>query len=250
MNNRSTSDVQGGGGEVPLPFAKISIVNLPHRSDRRTAVRKEIRRLGVDIDGQRVAFLEAVRPTTPDGFDSIGARGCFLSHLAALKAARDANVSTLLILEDDVAFSSAERKSMKETLGHLFAGTWDVFYGGSVVIQEATPITILPSRIAVQLTHFMAFSNRAIHLLVPYLEAMLTRPAGSPQGGPMHVDGAYSHFRRDHPELVSVAATPPIAHQRASRTDIHALGAYDRLPLLRELMAGIRWIKNLASSTQ
>ncbi len=56
--------------------------------------------------------------------------------------------------------------------------------------------------------------------MVDYLEAMLQRPKGSPDGGPMHVDGAYSWFRRAHPEVAAYVCTPSVAQQRSSRSDI------------------------------
>lgn len=233
-----------------LAFASIRILSLPNRLDRRKALQKELGRLDIEIKEPRVSFLRAVRPPTPNGFDCIGTRGCFLSHLAALREARDTNVSTLLILEDDVAFSFTERKAMKVTLRLLFAQHWDVFYGGSAIEQRAVSLTKLSPGQPAQLAHFIAFSDRAIRLLVPYLEALLTRAPGSPLGGPMHVDGAYSHFRHDNPGILSFAATPPIAHQRASRTDIHILCPRDQSVLLRPVMAGLRWIKNLVVSSR
>jgi hypothetical protein len=79
---------------------------------------------------------------------------------------------------------------------------------------------------------------------VSYLEAQLARPAGDPHGGPMHVDGSYSWFRRGHPELSTLIAVPEIGHQRASKTDVHDLGLRDRLPILRTAMAAVRRLRN------
>lgn len=59
-----------------------------------------------------------------------------------------------------------------------------------------------------------------IEAMVGYLEAMLKRPNGSPEGGPMHVDGAYSWFRRAHPGVAAYVCTPSVAQQRYSRSDI------------------------------
>ena len=38
----------------------------------------------------------------------------------------------------------------------------------------------------------MLINAPAIGPLIAYLERMVARPAGHPEGGPMHVDGAYS----------------------------------------------------------
>lgn len=51
----------------------------------------------------------------------------------------------------------------------------------------------------------------------------------------MHVDDAFCRFRASHPQVVTLAANPPLGYQRRSRTDIHALPFYDRLPVLRTL---------------
>lgn len=89
----------------------------------------------------------------------------------------------------------------------------------------------------------LALDACAIARLVPYLQAMLERPSGDPAGGPMHVDGAYSWFRRAHPDLRTVLATPPLGYQRPSRTDVHALRWFDRLPGLHRVAALLRRVR-------
>ncbi len=59
----------------------------------------------------------------------------------------------------------------------------------------------------------------------------------------MHVDGAFSRFRADHPDVVTLAALPPLGYQRPSRTDIHALRFYDRWPVLRDIVDAFRRMK-------
>ncbi len=91
--------------------------------------------------------------------------------------------------------------------------------------------------------HFVGIRRSVAQAMVPYLEAMLGRPEGDPRGGPMHVDGAYNWFRREHPEILTLCAVSPMAEQRPSRTDIHALTFLDRQPLLRPAMSVLRGIK-------
>ncbi|MBC7483864.1 MAG: LPS biosynthesis glycosyltransferase, partial [Rhizobacter sp.] len=98
--------------------------------------------------------------------------------------------------------------------------------------------------LAVQTTHFIGFQGEAIAAAAAYLAAMLERPPGDPDGGPMHVDGAYSWFRRAHPEFQTVLAVPPLGYQRASRTDIHDLAWFDKLPVVRELVSAVRRARN------
>lgn len=71
-------------------------------------------------------------------------------------------------------------------------------------------------------THFVTFQGEAIPAAVHYLEQILARPAGDPEGGPMHVDGAYNWFRRANPQFKTVLAVPELGFQRASRTDIRS----------------------------
>ena len=55
----------------------------------------------------------------------------------------------------------------------------------------------------------------------------------------------YSWFRRAHPDVSAYAATPNVAHQRASATDIHHRRGIDRLPVLRSVLVPARYLKNL-----
>lgn len=223
-------------------FGSVRIINLAHRADRRRETVATLANLGAEIDGTTIAFHDASRPDNAAGFPTIGTRGCFLSHLGALKEARDAGVSSLLILEDDVAISRSEMQRLPFTLAALEREPWDIFYGGSPAPETDSPLSqVMPGQ-ELLLTHFIAFSSRAINGLVPHLEAILTREPGSPDGGPMHVDGAYAWFRAQNPDMMAYAATPHIAHQRSSRTDVHDLGSSDTL--LKPVLGMARSIKN------
>lgn len=236
------------GTRVPAKLAyfdRVRVINLPSRADRRRAAARELASLGERVDGERVAFHVATRPTEAAGFDTIGTHGCFLSHLSALQDAHRDDVASLLILEDDVAFSASEMTALSTSIAALTDTRWGIFYGGSPVPHRTAPLSKLLPDEPVLLAHFIAFDRATIRRLVPYLEAILERPAGSPEGGPMHVDGAYSWFRRAHPDVSAYAATPNVAHQRASATDIHHRRGIDRLPVLRSVLVPARYLKNL-----
>lgn len=222
---------------------RIEIINLETRTDRRRQVAKELERLGIDSKDPAVRFFPAMRPADADNFPSIGARGCFLSHLAVLEQAEREQHEAVFILEDDVRFAAPER--IAQALEGLRAVDWDIFYGGydPLDLTGEGLIKIVAPDMPIRTTHCLAFRARAIRAAVPYLKAILERPAGSPEGGPMHVDGAYSWFRRAHPHLLTVVADPQIATQRPSRTDIHALGLLDRLPIVRTLFGLARRLR-------
>src|SRR5689334_3561173 len=84
-------------------FDEVRIINLVDRDDRRREMSQQLERLG-GISGN-ASFFEAHRPVSRGEFPSIGARGCFESHLAVLSGARDSGAQTLLLLEDDFEFT-------------------------------------------------------------------------------------------------------------------------------------------------
>ena len=170
-----------------------------------------------------------------------------MSHLAVLRLAVADRLARVLILEDDLNFSDDFLERAPAALARAASADCAIFYGGyeleALPPTSAATVEIPPDRI-VRTTHFVGFDAAAAAAAVSYLEQMLRRPPGDPRGGPMHVDGAYSWLRRAQPGLRTWAATPPLGYQRASRTDIHALGWFDRTPLVRDAVAALRRARN------
>lgn len=227
-------------------FDRISIINLPERDDRRRAVTRELRRHGLPVDGQRVRFVNGIRPDGPGEFPSIGARGCYLSHLKVLKEALADRVTRLLVLEDDVMFTPQMAEAAH--LGAQLAGddTWDLAYPGHILPPQSEALRWERSQQPLVCAHCYAVSARALPEVIAYLEACLTRPAGDPVGGPMHFDGALSMLRAARPDLVTWIASRSLAVQRSSRSDIAGPSWIDRIPLahwarsLRNLLRRLR----------
>lgn len=220
-------------------FDRICIINLPHRGDRRRAVRRELRRQGVAVDGDRVRFVDGVRPDTTGGFPSIGARGCFLSHLKVLRQARTDGVRRLLVLEDDVTFT-AEMEAASALGTALWCDTWHLAYPGHTQAAQPGPLRWVRSDAPLVCAHSYAVHHSALDELIGYLQDCLVRQPGDPQGGPMHYDGALTMLRRQRPNLVTLLATRSLAGQRSSRSDIIGPSWLDRLPGA----AGLRHVKN------
>ncbi len=234
------------------PFHKIYIINLPSRDDRRREMDAQLKRIGLSLISPDLELFAAIRPPDAGDFPSIGARGCFLSHLGALRNAVAHGHERVLILEDDLNFSDDFIRRMPLVGERLDCADWSMFYGG-YRLDRAVPTAdggcaVLPARDGVQTTHFVGFRGPAIAAAVAYLEAQLDRPPGDARGGPMHIDGSYSWFRRDHPELMTLLAVPELGHQRASKTDVTDLGLRDTVPVVRNVVAGLRRMKNLLSS--
>jgi glycosyl transferase family 25 len=211
------------------------VINLPHRTDRRRDMERQLAKVGWSAE-----FFPAIRPDDAGGFPSIGARGCFLSHLEVLRRARGAE--RLLILEDDLNFASDFRTHWANFTDALSHAPWSIFYAGHVLEGRSGLVRLSPSE-GVQCSHFMLINGPAISKLIDGLEAILSRPSGDPLGGPMHVDGAYTTIRASNPDLVTYAAFPALGHQRSSRTNVGSLRWFDRIGALAPAVRLARKIK-------
>lgn len=231
-------------GHVFEMFDQVRVINLVDRPDRRREMVSELGRLGpIPCD---FSFYDAHRPTDPGGFASLGARGCFESQLAVLRLARDAGARSLLLLEDDVDWTRGARDRMRTILPKLFRCRWDFFYGAHLLPEDdrAGLIQIPPDQ-PVLTASFVGFHGSVLGPLVAFLEGLLTRPPGSPDYGPMHVDGAYTVFRQLNPDRVTFAAVPTLGRQRSSPSDITPSNMLlDRWSATRPLASLLRRIYN------
>lgn len=217
-------------------FQRIYIINLPSRTDRRHAVLADLAAAGIAADDSRLRIFPGVRPDDAGVFPSRGAHGCYLSHLGVLRAAIADDLDNVLILEDDLALEPAARLPQPQLVDVLREGNWDFAYPGH--IEDSGDLSARP---AWQVTdrplvcaHFYGLNRRILPVLAAYLEDCMARPDGHPDGGPMHVDGAYTMFRQRNPEVVTLICMPSLGGQRSSRSDIYANRWFDRLPVFRE----------------
>jgi glycosyl transferase, family 25 len=209
----------------------IFVINLVHRSDRRIAMHRQLLRIGWDAQ-----FFRGIRPDSAADFPSIGARGCFLSHLSVLKKALDARVQQLVVLEDDVNFAPEFAERWKFSMSRLATQEWSIFYPGHPIDDLPPGLSRIAPDMAVQCTHFMLINGPAISTLIGGLEKILSRPAGHPRGGPMHLDGAYSTLRAQNHALATYAYFPALGYQRPSRTDVGNLKWFDRVRMLTPIV--------------
>lgn len=214
-------------------ISRLYVINLPSRADRRREMAAELGRIGKSLDDPDVKLFPAIRPDDAGGFPSVGAHGCFLSHLGVLDDALRRGEGPILLIEDDAALCENFLPRALAAFDALAGVDWGLFYGG----YESLPVVgkglvEIPGAAPIRTTHFLCFNRPAIAPLKRYLEAMLERPPGDGAGGPMHVDGAYCWFRKHHPEFRTFAVAPPLAGQRRSRSDIAAQRWYDRTPLI------------------
>jgi len=222
--------------EFPLlaSIDMIYIVNLAFRADRRAEMAAQLELIGLTYDHPKVTLIAACRPDDPGEFPNIGSRGCFLSHLSILKDACAQGHNCILVLEDDADFTGKFYNCSSVQAQKIHNANWDKFYFGSVLETAKTSEFFAPiaSDDPLKLTHAIMMRKTAFTEMVPYLEAMLTRKLGDPLGGPMHLDGAYSWFRRENPDIQTSATVDQWVTQRSSKTDIHDTGWKERIPLI------------------
>lgn len=226
-------------------FDHLYVINLASRTDRRDEMQSQLKRIGLSLDDSQVTLFEAIRPDGPGDFPSIGARGCFMSHLGVLRLAERAGHERILVFEDDLDFADDFTERWPHLQEILSRESWSIFYGTYEALPNGPPpgtglLRVMPSAEGLVNLQFVGYRRMTIVPLVGYLDAMLKRPAGHMAGGPMHVDGALSWFRAQHPDQVTLIAAPQLGYERPSRTDIHAIGWYDRWPLVSSVAQLLR----------
>ena len=201
----------------------LDVPPLPERLDRRSEMRAEMARVGLEFE-----FFDAIKVQDKGMFQRLGSHGCFLGHRQLLNEAASQN-SGIFIIQDDCVFI-VDRVSIPDC---------DIFYGG---FEASDPSD--PHHSDIIGAHCMAFSPLAARLASEYLEDYLKlgfspdpqaaqESSYNPNVRPP-IDGAMVWFRRRHPELRTVFNK--IALQRSSRSDVTP-GRFDTVPIVRVLLS-------------
>ena len=160
---------------------RLYVINLESRPDRRRDMLSELGRIGLGAETPLVKMSPAVRPESAEPFPSVGARGCFLSHLGVLKHARDNGYRAILLLEDDAAFTPEYISHCGTILRELNPIDWSVAYLGHRIHPGQMPgpelartdhWRELPGDTGVETAHAMLIHQRAVE---PLIRAMLTK---------------------------------------------------------------------------
>ena len=219
-------------------FDRCYIINLPERSDRRREIQDTFASIGIGNDDSRVRFFAAHRMQDAAGFPSIGAHGCFLSHLDILKEARAQGLSNVLIAEDDLEFSP-EGHDPGPLLAPLRDRPWHMFFGGyhfpTRFVSDGVGLVDVGARYSIGGAHLYAISAAIYDPLIAFMDAERTK-----DGEKLHYDVALSQFRATVPGCVTFVASPAIGIQRRSRSDIQTLQFYDRWPVIRSIAPLVR----------
>jgi hypothetical protein len=170
------------------------------RPDRQAHIDDELQRSALPFE-----VFVSERPADPGGFASIGFRGCFDSHLRALRAARDEGVGVAVLVEDDVVIASRFLELLPELQRELADQTWSIVLLG--YLGEQSPARHFPLEpVSAHLARAQHWEFTGSHFVEQRLR---------PGGHRISVDGVYNEFRlaRGHDTLVCV---PNLARQAPS----------------------------------
>jgi glycosyl transferase family 25 len=226
-------------------FDHLYVINLPSRKDRYRLITNELEINNLPISSGKITIFPASQPETADRWRSAGARGCFMSHLRVLKLAHESGANRIVIVEDDLAINprfSAQQASLVNSLKQQ--PNWGVCYLGHQIELPPSDDNFVPYSDWIGQTHFLAFQAPIIERMIQFLETLLTRPAGDPEGGPMDVDGAYSTYRLQNLEVLTLMANPSFGNQRSSLSDITPPKIVEQIPFLRTATAAAYNIKD------
>ena len=176
-------------------FDRIYVINLPERLDRRKRITQELERVDSPIHPGRAEIFPAIRPSDAWPFPSIGARGCYLSHLSVLSRALEDNVDSVVVMEDDLTLHPQFRERAQLVLNELRHRKWGIVYLGHFQANRTRDVLeVIEPSCSVGCLHFYAVHACVLLPLTSFLREVLERAPGSPEGGPMHVDGAICRF--------------------------------------------------------
>jgi glycosyl transferase family 25 len=230
-------------------FGAAFLINLPKRTDRLRSAKKELARAGWTLGPGGVQLYAAETFTDRAGFPFPGSRGCFHSHAVCLRKAYSEGKKSVLMIEDDVAFSPAIRRLTPSIIAQLESGPWDFFYLGHEftgdiprATSRTTDVKLAPITTEIRTTHCYAVNARIFERLLAHLDRVAKGREGDQEFGPMPIDGAFNIFRRYNPDVRGFITSPKISWQRSSRSDNHP-HFFDHFQPLRPFVSALRNLK-------
>ncbi len=229
-------------------FDQARIISMLTRKDRRDETLAEFTHKGFQINANTVKFFDAIAPKESNGFTNPGVQGCFLSHLTILEEAHHLKANNVLILEDDIQFSKHINTYGNRAIESLKEMDWDIAYFGHTL--KSTPNDLKWKAVSepMQLSHFYAINGKAIGKFIHCLTEIKNRPAGHPDGGPMHYDGALSTIMHQNSDIKAYYYSVNLGFQRASKTDLHKPSFFDSYAMFKPMVSIARKVKRKVAS--
>jgi glycosyl transferase, family 25 len=223
-------------------FDRVAIINLPSRPDRLRALGAELARIGFDIGGPKVTIPPAPEPSDADGFPSRGVFGNFLSHLDIIESAWRDGLNNVLVLEDDAIFRAQfQTYPVAEVLG---SRPWDMCFIGHALDLAPHADGFVRTDAPFKWAHCYAVDRSIMPRLTDYLRKTIERPVGHPAGGKMYIDGAFSLFRQQNPDVISLLSAPCQSSQKGSPSNLAGRRWYDMNSLTRPAVIAARALRD------
>lgn len=114
-------------------FDKIYCINLDKRTDRWEESQKEFQKINIEVE--RFSAVDGTKIKNVDKlfvghFEKAGQFGCLISHLNIIKKAKESEISSVVILEDDVVFCEDFNKEFNLCMNEM-PENWDMIFFGS-----------------------------------------------------------------------------------------------------------------------
>lgn len=131
-------------------FEHIFYINLDSDIERRELCENQLNKYGLKAER-----FSAVRPEDKGNYSTIGARGCYLSHLKLVEEAAKRNLNHILILEDDFLL----HENFFELCSQLYPIEYDLFYFYRWSELDEYPIKIVPIEYTICTHAYAVHSN-------------------------------------------------------------------------------------------
>jgi glycosyl transferase, family 25 len=127
------------GTDINDRFPHQVCINLDRRPERWEESQQEFARHGINLV-RRFPALDGKALSVPSHWAfTPGAYGCLISHLEVVREARERNLSSVLIFEDDVALAADFQEKFACCIGQV-PSDWDMLYFGA--FHDALPIPV------------------------------------------------------------------------------------------------------------
>jgi hypothetical protein len=135
-------------------------------------------------------------------------------------------------------------------LTQIRAAEWDLlFLGRAMPPDDDFPPPLSRCNVDIKGTQFYAVNGHFFRRILEFMEACESRERNHPDGGPMPIDGIYNHIRYGRPDISLFVASPNLAFQRSSRSDITPNKLIDQIGWLQGLVNFARSVKNRMRKT-
>lgn len=192
-------------------FDKIYCINLDDRIDRWQSAEEQF--LKTNLTVERIPAIKGadLNLEWPSEIKE-GAVGCSLSHLFTLKLAKHLNLSSYLLLEDDIQFDENFSKKFSEIYENQVPDNWDMLYLGGQHFHGMNLSQVSENVYKCEYTlaaHSIAFKNTVYDRFIKSL-VDITKPCDV-------------HYAESHKDINAYVIVPHLTWQKNTYSDIEKI---------------------------